>query len=54
MEIEYFEEYFEEEGEFNLREELISALENLRNEKKKIKSLNEELKRKEGSHNPNS
>jgi hypothetical protein len=46
-----FMEYFEEEGEVDPREELISALEELRIERKKIKSLNVELKEKEGSHN---
>jgi hypothetical protein len=37
----------EEEGEVDLREELISALEDLRNERKKNKSLKKELKVKE-------
>jgi hypothetical protein len=32
---------------------LISALEEIRNERKTINSLNSELKRKEGSHNSN-
>jgi hypothetical protein len=44
----------EEEGEVDLREELISALEELRKERKKNKSLKEELKMKEGSQNSNS
>jgi hypothetical protein len=44
---------FEEEGEFDLREEIISALEELRKERKKNKSFKEELKMKEGSHNSN-
>jgi hypothetical protein len=54
MAVEYSEEDSEEEGEVDLREELISALEELRIERKKIKSLKEELKEKEGSHNSNS
>jgi hypothetical protein len=44
----------EEEGEFDLRAELISALEELRKERKKNKSLKAELKMKEGSQNSNS
>jgi hypothetical protein len=47
-------EYSEEEGEVDLREELISALEELGKERKKIKSLKAELKKKEGSQNSNS
>jgi hypothetical protein len=39
----------EEEGEVNLREELINVLEELRKERKKNKSLKVELKMKEGS-----
>jgi hypothetical protein len=54
MEVEDSEEDSEEEGEVDLREELISALEELRIERKKIKSLKEELKEKEGSQNSNS
>jgi hypothetical protein len=44
----------EEEGEVDLRAELISALEELRKERKKNKSLKAELKMKEGSQNSNS
>jgi hypothetical protein len=44
----------EEEGEVNLISELINALEELRKERKKNKSLKAELKMKEGSHNSNS
>jgi hypothetical protein len=43
-----------EEGEFDLRAELINALEELRKERKKNKSLKAELKMKEGSQNSNS
>jgi hypothetical protein len=44
---------YEEEGEVNLEEELISALSDLRIERKKNKSLKEELsKLKEGFQNP--
>jgi hypothetical protein len=43
-----------EKGEFDLSEELINALEELGKERKKIKSLKEELKKKEGSQNSNS
>jgi hypothetical protein len=39
MAIEYSDEDFEEEGEVDLRVELISALEELRIERNKIKSL---------------
>jgi hypothetical protein len=49
MEIEYDEEdfeYFKEEGEVDLRAELINALEELGNERNKIKSLKVELKKK--------
>jgi len=53
MEVDDDEEDSEEEGEFNLREELISALEELRKERKKNRSLKVELKMKEGSHNSN-
>jgi hypothetical protein len=48
------EEDYEEEGEVDLREELISALEELGKERKKIKSLKAELKKKEGYQNYNS
>jgi hypothetical protein len=44
----------EEEGEVDLREELINSLEELGKERKKIKSLKEYLKKKEGSKNSNS
>jgi chromosome segregation ATPase len=43
-----------EEGEVDLRVELINALEELRKEINKNKSLKAELKMKEGSHNSNS
>jgi hypothetical protein len=47
-------ENYEEEGEVDLEAELISALSDLRRERKKNKSLKEELiKLKEGSQNPN-
>jgi hypothetical protein len=46
-------EYDEEEGEFDLREELIISLEQLRKERNRKKSLKEELKMKERSHNSN-
>jgi hypothetical protein len=46
MEVEYSEDDFEEEGEIDLITELISSLEELRIETKKIKSLKEELKGK--------
>jgi hypothetical protein len=42
-----------EKGEVDLREEIISALEELKKERKKSKSLKEELKMKEGSQNSN-
>jgi hypothetical protein len=45
------EEY--EEAEVDYREELLSAIEVIKREKKKNKSLQEELKRKEGIKNPN-
>jgi hypothetical protein len=49
------EEDYEEEGEVDLREELISALEELKRERKKNKSLKGELLMlKEDSQNPNS
>jgi hypothetical protein len=51
MEVEYDSK---EEGEVNLKVELISALEELRKERKKNKSLKAELKMKEGSQNSNS
>jgi hypothetical protein len=57
MLVEYDEEdyeYSEEEGEFNLIVELISALEELGKERKKIKSLKADLKNKEGYQNSNS
>jgi hypothetical protein len=47
-------EDYEEEGEVDLREKLISALNDLINGRKKNKSFKEELKRKEGSHNSDS
>jgi hypothetical protein len=53
MEIEDSKEDSKEDGEVDLIEELISALEELRIERKKIKSLKVELKGKEGSHNSN-
>jgi hypothetical protein len=43
----------EEEDEVDLREKMISSLEELRNERKTIKSLKEKIKRKEGSQNSN-
>jgi hypothetical protein len=44
---------YEEEGEVDLEAELISALSDLKRERKKNKSLKEELiKLKEGSQNP--
>jgi hypothetical protein len=46
MEVEY-----DEEGEFNLRVELINALDELRKERKKNKPLKEELKMNEGCQN---
>jgi hypothetical protein len=45
---EYYEEYCKE-GEVNYRVELISALEQIRKQRKTIKSLKAELKRKEVS-----
>ena len=51
MEVEYD---YEEEGEVNLIADLINALEELRKEKKKNKSLKVELKMKEGYQNSNS
>jgi hypothetical protein len=49
------EEDYEEEGEVDLREELISALEELKRERKKKKSLKGELiMLKEDSQNHNS
>ena len=53
MAVEDDEEDFEEEGEVDLREELISALEELGKERKKIKSLKSKLKKKEGTQNSN-
>jgi hypothetical protein len=44
----------EEEGEVDLRAEIIIALEEIRKERKKNKSLKEELKMKEGYPNSNS
>jgi hypothetical protein len=44
----------EEEGEVDLRVELISSLEELGEKRKKIKSLKDELKKKEGSQNSKS
>ena len=41
------EEYSEEEGEVDIKEELIRSLEELMKETKKNKSLKEELKMKE-------
>ena len=54
MEIQDDKEYSEEEGKVDLRAELISALEELGKERKKIKSLKVELKKKEGYQNFNS
>jgi hypothetical protein len=55
MEFENDEEDYEEEGEVDLEEELINALSELKIERKKNKSLKEELiKLKEDSQNPNS
>jgi uncharacterized protein YigA (DUF484 family) len=55
MEFENDEEYYEEEGEVDLEAELINTLSELKRERKKNKSLKEELiKLKEGSQNPNS
>jgi hypothetical protein len=54
MEVEYSKEYYEEEVEVDIREKLINSLEYRKNERKKINSLKEELKRKEGSQNHNS
>jgi hypothetical protein len=47
------EDDFEEEGKVDLKENLISALEELKKERKINKSLKVELKMKEGSHNSN-
>ena len=55
MSLENDEEYYEEEGEVDLEVELISALSEIKRERKKKKSLKEELiKLKEGFQNPNS
>jgi hypothetical protein len=52
MEFENDEEDYEKEGEVDLEEKLISALSELKRERKKIKSLKEELiKIKENSQN---
>jgi hypothetical protein len=55
MAFENDEEDYEEEGEVDLEAELISALSELKRERKKNKSIKGEfLKIKEGSKNPNS
>jgi hypothetical protein len=51
MEVEYYSEDFEEEGEVDLKVELIISLEEPGKERKKIRSLKAELKKKEGSQN---
>jgi hypothetical protein len=50
MEVEYDSK---EEGEVNIKVDIISALEELRKERNKKKSLKVELKMKEGSHYSN-
>jgi hypothetical protein len=53
MALENDKEYYEEEGEVDLEAELINALSEIKRERKKNKSLKEELiKLKEGSQNP--